>query len=97
MATFLAVGPLGGVFLIWAATISWAAYFALGGDDKAAINTVRCSIFGVFVATYAAYEAQYGDLMRYLSRIPYLHTGYDNNRLPYFSTRKFFHAVLEGG
>jgi hypothetical protein len=41
--------------------------------------------------------AQYGDLMRYLSRIPYLHTGYDNNRLPYFSTRKFFHAVLEGG
>ena len=56
LATFLAVGPLGGVFLIWAATISWAAYFALGGDDKAAINTVRCSIFGVFVATYAAYE-----------------------------------------
>jgi hypothetical protein len=27
--------------------------------------------------------AQYGDLMRYLSRIPYLHTGYDNNRLPF--------------
>jgi hypothetical protein len=22
---------------------------------------------------------------------------FDNNRLPYFSTRKFFHAVLEGG
>ncbi len=56
LATFLAVGPLSGVFLIWAATISWAAYFALGGDDKAAINTIRCSVFGVAVATYAAYE-----------------------------------------
>jgi len=56
LATFLAVGPLSGVFLIWAATISWAAYFALGGDDKAAVNTAVCSVFGVFVACYAAYE-----------------------------------------
>ncbi|GFO73845.1 hypothetical protein BPLS_P0147 [Bathymodiolus platifrons methanotrophic gill symbiont] len=56
LATFLAVGPLSGVFLIWAATISWAAYFALGGTDEAAKNTVVCSIFGVVVATYAAYE-----------------------------------------
>jgi len=56
LATFLAVGPLSGVFLIWAATISWATYFALGGDDKAAINTLRCSVFGVVVATYAASE-----------------------------------------
>ena len=56
LATFLAVGPLSGVFLIWAATISWAAYFALGGDDKAAVNTAVCSVFGVIVACYAAYE-----------------------------------------
>ena len=56
LATFLAVGPLAGVFFIWAATISWAAYFALGGDMAAAKNTAVCSIFGVFVATYAAYE-----------------------------------------
>ncbi|BCG65046.1 MAG: hypothetical protein methR_P2859 [Methyloprofundus sp.] len=56
LATFLAVGPLSGVFLIWAATISWAAYFALGGDDKAAVSTAVCSVFGVLVATYAAYE-----------------------------------------
>lgn len=55
-ATFLAVGPLSGVFLIWVATISWAAYFALGGDDAAAKNTVVCSVFGVFMATYAAVE-----------------------------------------
>ncbi len=56
LATFLAVGPLSGVFLIWAVTITWAAYFALGGDNKAAVNTAVCSVFGVFVATYAAYE-----------------------------------------
>lgn len=56
LATFLAVGPLSGVFLIWAATISWAAYFALGGDNSAAKNTAICSAFGVVVAWYAAYE-----------------------------------------
>ncbi len=56
LATFLAVGPLAGIFLIWVATISWAAYFALGGDDAAAKNTVVCSIFGVCMATYAAIE-----------------------------------------
>ncbi len=56
LATFLAVGPLGGIFFIWAATISWAAYFALGGTDEAAKNTVICSIFGVVMAWYAALQ-----------------------------------------
>lgn len=55
-AVFLAVGPLAGVFLIWAATISWAAYFALGGNDEAAKNTAICSVFGVFMAWYAAVQ-----------------------------------------
>jgi len=54
LATFLAVGPLSGVFFIWAATIAWAAYFALGGNKEAAKNTVVCGIFGVFMAWYAA-------------------------------------------
>ncbi|NOQ35032.1 MAG: DUF1097 domain-containing protein [Methylococcaceae bacterium] len=54
LATFLAVGPLSGVFFIWAATIAWAAYFALGGDTPAAKNTVICGIFGVVMAWYAA-------------------------------------------
>lgn len=56
LATFLAVGPLSGVFLIWVATISWAAYFALGATNEAAKNIAVCSIFGVVVASYAAYE-----------------------------------------
>ena len=54
LATFLAVGPLSGVFLIWAVTIAWAAYFALGGDNDAAKNTVICGFFGVFMAWVAA-------------------------------------------
>ncbi len=55
LATFLAVGPLSGVFFIWAATIAWAAYFALGGNKEAAKNTVVCGIFGVVMASYAAF------------------------------------------
>ena len=54
LATFLAVGPLSGIFFIWAATIAWAAYFALGGDEEASKNTIVCGIFGVFMAWYAA-------------------------------------------
>ena len=56
LATFLAVGPLAGVFFIWALTISWAAYFALGGNDEAAKNTAICSVFGVVMAWYAAVQ-----------------------------------------
>ncbi|MCH9698086.1 MAG: DUF1097 domain-containing protein [Gammaproteobacteria bacterium] len=54
LATFLAVGPLSGVFFIWAATIAWAAYFALGGDDEALKNTMVCGIFGVAMAWITA-------------------------------------------
>ena len=53
LATFLAVGPLSGVFFIWAATISWATYFALGGDSDAANNTAICGVFGIFMVWYA--------------------------------------------
>jgi hypothetical protein len=56
LATFLAVGPLAGFFFIWALTISWAAYFALGGTDEAAKSIAICSVFGVFMAWYAAIQ-----------------------------------------
>jgi hypothetical protein len=56
VATFLAVGPLSGLFFIWAATIAWAAYFALGANEDALKKTIACSIFGVFMATFTAYE-----------------------------------------
>jgi hypothetical protein len=54
VATFLAVGPTAGIFLIWAATIAWAAYFALGADKAALQNVIVCGAFGVFMAWIAA-------------------------------------------
>ncbi len=56
LATFLAVGPLSGVFFIWAATIAWAAYFAFGANEEAAKNTCFCGVFGVVMAWYAAVQ-----------------------------------------
>ncbi|MBL6986610.1 MAG: DUF1097 domain-containing protein [Methylobacter sp.] len=56
LATFLAVGPLSGIFLIWAATIAWAAYFFLGASQEALKNTIVCGIFGVFMAWLAAIQ-----------------------------------------
>ncbi len=55
-ATFLAVGPLSGIFFIWAATIAWAAYFFLGATQEALKNTIVCGIFGVFMAWLAAIQ-----------------------------------------
>lgn len=54
VATFLAVGPAAGVFFIWAATIAWAAYFFLGANKEALVNTIVCGIFGVFMAWVTA-------------------------------------------
>ncbi|KJV05980.1 hypothetical protein VZ94_14380 [Methylocucumis oryzae] len=54
VATFLAVGPLSGVFFIWAATIAWAAYFLLGANQEALVNTITCGIFGVAMAWLTA-------------------------------------------
>ncbi|MDD5275736.1 MAG: DUF1097 domain-containing protein [Methylovulum sp.] len=54
LATFLAVGPLSGIFFIWAATIAWATYFFLGATKEALINTIVCSIFGVVMAWVTA-------------------------------------------
>lgn len=54
IATYFAIGPAAGVFFIWAATISWAAYFLLGANLEAAINTGINGIFGVFMAWITA-------------------------------------------
>lgn len=54
IATYFAVGPAAGVFFIWAATIAWAAYFLLGANQEAAINTGINGIFGVFMAWVTA-------------------------------------------
>ena len=56
VATFLAVGPLSGIFFIWAATIAWAAYFFLGANQEALKNTIVCGIFGVVMAWLTAIQ-----------------------------------------
>ena len=50
LATFLALGPLGGVFLIWAAFVAWGAFFAFGADLAALQKLIVCGVFGAFVA-----------------------------------------------
>jgi Protein of unknown function (DUF1097) len=54
VATFLAVGPTAGIFLIWALTIAWAAYFAFGATKEALKNVIVCGVFGVAMAWIAA-------------------------------------------
>ena len=54
LATFLALGPLGGVYLIWAAFVAWGAFFALGADMTALKKVVICGIFGAIVAWLVA-------------------------------------------
>lgn len=54
IATYFAIGPAAGVFFIWAATIAWAAYFLLGANPDAVINTIINGIFGVFMAWITA-------------------------------------------
>lgn len=54
LATFLALGPLSGVFLIWAAFVAWGAFFALGGNGDALQKVMICGIFGAFVAWLVA-------------------------------------------
>ncbi|MCX7240646.1 MAG: DUF1097 domain-containing protein [Burkholderiales bacterium] len=54
LATFLALGPLGGVFLIWAAFVAWGAFFALGADMAALQKVIVCGIYGALVAWVVA-------------------------------------------
>lgn len=53
IAAALCLGPLSGMVLIWAVFISWACFFATGGDEKALQNTIVCSILGAVLAWIA--------------------------------------------
>ncbi len=54
LATYLALGPLSSVLLIWAIFIAWGAFFALGGTSETLKNIIVCGIFGVVVAWLTA-------------------------------------------
>jgi len=50
VATYLALGPLAGIMLIWGIFIGWATFFAIGGDTAALKKTITCNVFGVISA-----------------------------------------------
>ncbi len=54
IATWLALGPLGGIVLIWGIFISWGAFFALGANSDAIKNIIVCGIFGIICAWLTA-------------------------------------------
>ena len=53
VATWLSLSPLAGIYLIWAAFIGWAAFFANGGNNAALKTTIVCGIWGVICAWVA--------------------------------------------
>ena len=53
IAAALCLGPLSGIILIWIAFITWACFFAIGGDNAALQSTIICSIFGAIIAWIA--------------------------------------------
>lgn len=40
VATYLALGPLAGYYLIWAAFVFWGGYFAFGANGEAFRNII---------------------------------------------------------
>jgi hypothetical protein len=54
LATYLALGPFSGVYLIWAAFVAWGAFYALGADIAALKKLIICGVFGALVAWLVA-------------------------------------------
>lgn len=54
LATYLALGPGSGVYLIWAAFVAWGAFYALGADVGALQRLIICGVFGALVAWVVA-------------------------------------------
>ncbi len=48
LATYLFVSDIWGLGLyLWAAFITWGAFFHSGGKEQALVSTIACSLFGV--------------------------------------------------
>ena len=50
VATWLFLGPLGGMLAIWAAFIAWGCYYHSGGKEAGLQSTIVCSAVGAIVA-----------------------------------------------
>lgn len=56
VATYLFLGPIGGLGLqIWAAFIAWAAFFHSGGGEAALKTNIPAHLWGALWATVALY------------------------------------------
>jgi hypothetical protein len=53
VATWLALGPLAGIFIIWVGFIAWATFFATGGNNDALKTTIVSGIWGAVCAWVA--------------------------------------------
>ena len=51
--TYLALGPLSGIVLVWAGFIAWGCFFHAGGDNKALIKTIVGTTYGVLIGWIA--------------------------------------------
>ncbi|MEQ1602123.1 MAG: DUF1097 domain-containing protein [Methylophilaceae bacterium] len=47
--TYLALGPLAGLVLVWAGFIAWGAFFHNGGDNAALQKTIAGTIYGALI------------------------------------------------
>ena len=50
VATWLFLGPLGGMLAIWAAFIAWGCYYHCGGKETGLQSTIICTAVGAVVA-----------------------------------------------
>ena len=50
IATWLFLGPLGGMLAIWAAFIAWGCYYHSGGKESALQSTIVCTAAGAIIA-----------------------------------------------
>ena len=50
VATWLFLGPLGGMLAIWAAFIAWGCYYHSGGKETGLQSTIVCTAAGAIVA-----------------------------------------------
>jgi len=50
VATWLFLGPLGGMLAIWAAFIAWGCYYHSGGKETGLQSTIVCTAAGAVIA-----------------------------------------------
>jgi hypothetical protein len=50
IATWLFLGPLGGMLAIWAAFIAWGCYYHSGGKESGLQSTIVCAAAGAVIA-----------------------------------------------